>query len=41
MTRTTRSRYHILVALALLPFAPPARFQLQEHDEYSLDVRGP
>ena len=30
----TRSRYHITTAPAPLPFAPPARFHLQENDEY-------
>jgi len=34
MSRTTRSRYHIGVTPAPLPFAPPARFHLQENDEY-------
>lgn len=30
----TTSRYHIATAHAPLPFAPPARFHLQENDEY-------
>jgi len=34
MSIRTRSRYHITVAPAPLPFAPPARFHLQENDEY-------
>ncbi len=34
MSRTTRSRYHVAVAPAPLPFAPPARFRLDENDEY-------
>lgn len=29
-----RSRYHITTAPVPLPFAPPARFHLQENDEY-------
>lgn len=30
----SRSRYHITTAPAPLPFTPPARFHLQENDEY-------
>src|SRR2546427_11654545 len=34
MSIGTRSRYHITVAPAPLPFSPPVRFHLQENDEY-------
>lgn len=34
MTGVTRSRYHIATSPAPLPFDPPARFHLQENDEY-------
>ncbi|HEV8354437.1 MAG TPA: glutamate synthase-related protein [bacterium] len=34
MTGTITSRYHVSTMLAPLPFAAPARFHLQENDEY-------
>src|SRR3989304_10324471 len=34
MTGPVESRYHVSIALATLPFAPPARFHLQDNDEY-------